>query len=180
MAGGGPLLPWRQHGPTVPGNSGDAIKHFTRHQFVQIRTEPSICSDSGEECSADRGFRHWFLDPEARENAFSCLMRSASLRLWRPWIPTTKKTTKKQFGGRHRGARVAARGGDGRRRHAPQRPVRKHTRVYCTNSNYDAVSFCVCVLRVSVQRLVQRRLRQLATASRCAYLFFHIVCFLCF
>ena len=53
MAGGGPLLPRREHGPTVPGRSGDAIKHFTRHQFVQIRTEPSICSDSGEECSAD-------------------------------------------------------------------------------------------------------------------------------
>ena len=70
MAGGRPLLPRSEHGPTVPGNSGDAIKHFTRHQFVQIRTEPSICSDSGEECSADRGFRHWFLDPEAGENAF--------------------------------------------------------------------------------------------------------------
>ena len=65
MAGGGPLLSRREHGPTVPGNSRDAIKHFTRRQFVEMRNEPSICSDSGEECSADRGFRHWFLDLEA-------------------------------------------------------------------------------------------------------------------
>ena len=177
MAGGGPLLPRSEHGPTVPGKWGDAIKHFTRHQFVQIRTGPSICSDSGEECSADRGFRHWFLDPEAGEMHF---------RVWcdpplfvsgghgfRP-----RRRRRRSFGGGYRGARVAARGGDGRRRlRLNDQCVNTPACTALTLTMMLCLSACV-FWGVSVQRLVQRRLRQLATTSRCAYLFFIIVCFL--
>ena len=184
----GPSSGWGKTPPTEErtwsscvGNSGDFPSKDILHATNLFRSEPSqqfvrIQAKSVLQNVAS-GISSWTRRHGKMNFRVWCDLRLVVSEVHGPRRRWGGRSWGRRVRGCHRGARLTAR----RWRLRLKDPSVKHTRVHFTSANYDAVSVCVCVFwGISVQRLVQRGRCQLATTSRCAYLFFDIVCFSCF